>query len=55
MIANSDINENGIIFSQPFFVGPAGVLKNQSSPLNLTIFFEIVLSLQKRGMEIGKV
>ena len=29
MIANNEINENGIIFSHPPLVGPAGFLKNQ--------------------------
>ena len=29
MIANSEVNENGIIFSHPPLVGPAGFLKNQ--------------------------
>ena len=29
MIANNEINENGIIFSNPHLVGPAGFLKNQ--------------------------
>ena len=32
MIANNEINENGIIFSHPPLVGPAGFLKNQVNP-----------------------
>ena len=32
MIANNEINKNGIIFSHPPLVGPAGFLKNQFNP-----------------------
>ena len=32
MIANNEINENGIIFSRPPLVGPTGFLKNQFTP-----------------------
>ena len=56
MIANSEVNENGIFFSHPPLVGPAGFLKNQlhqtpppPPPLQPYHFLEILLSLQKRG------
>ena len=32
MIANNEINENGLIFSHPPLVDPAGFLKNQFNP-----------------------
>ena len=50
MIANSEINENYIIFSDSFLVVPAGFVKNQLPPYH---FLKILLSLQKRGRRIG--
>ena len=50
MIANNEINENGIIFSHPSLVGPAGFLKNQFNPpppLHLTIFLEFYCPYRK--------
>ena len=53
MIANSEINENGIILSHPFLVGSASFFLKISYPPPPTIFVEISLNLQKRGRGIG--
>ena len=50
MIANNEINENGIIFSHPPLVGPAGFLKNHfnpAPPLHLTIFWKFYCPFRK--------
>ena len=52
MIANSEINQNGIILSHPFLVGSAGLLKNEL-PLLPYLFLKILLNL--RTFEKGVV
>ena len=48
MIANSAINENGIIFSHPTLVGPAGFLKNQfNNPSTLPFFWTFYCPFRK--------
>ena len=52
MIANSEINENGIVFSDSFSVGPAGFIKNQlPTPHSPLPFFEnfIIPSKMRQG------
>ena len=41
-------NENGIIFSHPFLVGPADFLKNQTPPLPYH-FFEYFIVPSENG------
>ena len=55
MIANSEINENGIIYSDSFLGGPDGFVKNQFplTPSPTYHLLKILLSLQKRGRRIG--
>ena len=53
MIANSEINENGIIFSDSFLVVPAAFVKNQLPSYPLP-FLENFIGLQKRGRRIVK-
>ena len=50
MIANNEIKENGIIFSRPPLVGPAGFLKNQfnpPSPYTLPFFWKFYCPFRK--------
>ena len=47
MIANSEINENGIIFSLPPLVGPAGFLKNQFNNSTLPFFWKFYCPFRK--------
>ena len=53
MIANSGINENGIIFADSFLVVPVSFVKNQSPCPSPLPFFETSIVTSKRGRRIG--
>ena len=55
MIANSEINENEIIFSHPSLVGPAGFVKNQLPPSLLYHFFKNFIVPSEKGQEEMKL
>ena len=47
MIANSEINEIGIIYCHPPLVGPAGFLKNQFNNSTLPFFWKFYCLFRK--------
>ena len=52
MIANSEINENGIIYSDSFLGGPDGFVKNQFPPPPLhplTIYWKFYCPFKKEA------
>ena len=53
MIANSEINENGIIFSDSFLVVPAAFVKNQLPSYPLP-FLENFIGPSKKRQEDSK-
>ena len=60
MIANSELNENGIILSDFFLVGSTSLVPPTPllpppppPPSRFSHFLKILLSLQKRGRRIG--
>ena len=54
MLADSEINKYGTIFSHLFLVGSAGFFKKLAGYLPPPgIFMEIWLNIQKRGRGIG--
>ena len=57
MIANSEINENGIIYSDSFLGGPDGFVKNQFPPHPFTHlpFIENFIVPSKKRQEDRKL